>query len=293
MTDAEFQQALDFAGRFPARHFSVRDGAVCLGESAELIDPAAREELRRWIQAFGPWRKGPFELFGERIDANWKSHWKWDRIAAYLDAPPDARVCDLGCNNGYYLFRLAEAGVQRAVGYDPAPAFQRAFAWLNAFARRPEIEFRPAGFEALAEATAAYDALLCMGLLYHHSDPVRILRLCHAALRPGGQLIIESLALPGEYSAQPIALAPGARYAGMKSVWSVPNAAALATWLERANFTSIEFRGEFRYADEQVRVGDLPGLTENLSVETPELTREGYPAPVRVYFSARRPGVRR
>lgn len=293
MTDEELHQALNFAGRNPARLFRVQDGAVCIGEAAELTDPAARAELRRWIQAFGPWRKGPFELFGERIDANWKSDWKWDRIAAYLDAPPDARVCDLGCNNGYYLFRLAEAGVQRAVGYDPAPVFQRAFAWLNAFARRTELEFRPAGFEALAEEPAAYDALLCMGLLYHHSDPVRILRLCHGALRPGGQLIIESLALPQSCSAEPIALAPRGRYAGMKSVWSVPNAAAIASWLERTNFSSIEFRGEFRYADEQVRVGELPGLAENLSAEKPELTLEGYPAPVRVYFSARKPGARR
>ncbi len=293
MTEDEFQQALDLAGRFPARHFSVHDGAICIGDPAELTDPAARAELRRWIAAFGPWRKGPFQLFGERIDANWKSHWKWDRIAPYLDAPADARVCDLGCNNGYYLFRLAEAGVQRAVGYDPAPAFGRAFAWLNAFARREEIEYRPAGFEALVEEPAAYDALLCMGLLYHHSDPVRILRLCHAALRPGGQLIVESLALPGEYSAQPIALAPGGRYAGMKSVWSVPNAAAIANWLERTNFTGIEFRGEFRYADEQARVGDLPGLGDGLSVDAPGLTIEGYPAPVRAYFSARKPGARR
>ena len=39
-------------------------------------DPAV---LRRELLNLHPWRKGPLELGGVRIDTEWRSDWKWDR----------------------------------------------------------------------------------------------------------------------------------------------------------------------------------------------------------------------
>ena len=36
------------------------------------------------IYALQPWRKGPFSLFGQEIDAEWRSNLKWDRIVPAL-----------------------------------------------------------------------------------------------------------------------------------------------------------------------------------------------------------------
>src|SRR5690606_39729543 len=60
--------------------FSINNGKVCVGKKD---DPNAQQ----WIAAAReliPWKKGPFELCGETIDAEWRSDMKWERLAPHL-----------------------------------------------------------------------------------------------------------------------------------------------------------------------------------------------------------------
>lgn len=291
MDDALFQQALAFANsRTTGVHYFDRD-CVTIGRESELT-AAEHEELSVYLDSFAPWRKGPFEIFGHRIDANWKCDLKWDRVLKFAEPLNGRRICDVGTGNGYYLFRMAAHMPAHVLGLDPTVAFQRCFEFLRSFLRAPpNLSFSATGFEELGapEHAAAYDTIFCLGIVYHHTDPIRLLRILHAALRPGGQLIVESLGLPESAGEIPIALTPAkGRYGGGGGNWHVPNALCLEQWLRRSGFRDVEHRGEYDFADEQVRTAELPGLSDALDPNDASLTVEGYPAPVRIYFSARR-----
>ena len=67
----------------PAPDACTRSYGDTVTVSAEL--PAAeKEKLRDALQALHPWRKGPFSLCGIHIDSEWRSDFKWRRIAPHL-----------------------------------------------------------------------------------------------------------------------------------------------------------------------------------------------------------------
>ena len=55
---------------------------------------AAHAALMAALQALIPWRKGPFELFGIAVDTEWRSDWKWERVAPHLTPLQDRVVLD-------------------------------------------------------------------------------------------------------------------------------------------------------------------------------------------------------
>ena len=313
MTEEAFKRALEFAAHHQTDTLAVGgpDGdAVSIGRPEELGE-SAREVLEAIIQDFAPWRKGPFELFGRRIDANWKSDLKWNRLISYLGADflEDKVIADVGANNGYFMYRLALAGARRVLGLDPAPVFARMYEFLSALHPTPNLEFRQAGFESMAGDPKTFEIIFCMGVIYHHTDPMQLLRILHGALQTGGTLVLESMCIapPGErfdfqeFNAEraesPVpgldsfySLVPGGKYAGAKAVWNVPTPGALFNWVRRAGFRDITVRCIHRYEHEQERreLADLPGLREFLDPADPRQTREGYPAPFRIHLTARR-----
>ena len=104
----------------PVASMTVGD-AVQVG-SAEDLPPADRLRLEAALRGLIPWRKGPFELFGIRIDAEWRSDWKWRRIAPHVDLA-GRRVLDVGCGNGYYGWRMMAAGAATVIGVEPSLLF--------------------------------------------------------------------------------------------------------------------------------------------------------------------------
>ena len=72
--------------------------------------------LHSALMGLHPWRKGPFELCGLHVDTEWRSVWKWDRLAGAIAPLQGRRVLDVGCGNGYHCWRMLGAGAPRSSG---------------------------------------------------------------------------------------------------------------------------------------------------------------------------------
>ena len=81
-----------------------------------------------------PWRKGPFNLFGLELDSEWQSNIKYNLIRPHFNLK-DKMVADIGCNNGYYMFRMLEDKPKKMIGFDPSPLTMLQFDFINHFAK--------------------------------------------------------------------------------------------------------------------------------------------------------------
>lgn len=261
-------------------------GALAELAASDDGDPARRREL---LLNLAPWRKGPFDVGGVHIDSEWRSDRKWARVAPAIQPLAGRRVLDVGCGNGYYALEMAAAGAHRVIGLEPMPLYVVQFLAVNTFARAPRVDVLPLRLDEFPVDTRAFDTVFSMGVLYHQRSPLDHLAQLRQALRPGGQLVLETLFLPGEAAA---ARTPPDRYARMRNVWLLPTLAELSTWLRRSGFGDIEITDEsLTTSEEQRRTDWMPfeSLAEALDPADSSLTVEGWPAPRRVVVLARAP----
>lgn len=241
--------------------------------------------LKAQLMEFHPWRKGPFCLGGVTIDAEWRSDWKWERIAPYLDLQ-NHRVLDVGCGNGYFGWRMLAAGAKCVVGIDPTILFVVQWLVQMHFSMRPDSP-HPRNFvlplkdSQLPETTTGFDSVFSMGVLYHRRDPADHLERLGRCLRPGGTLVLETLVLdqPGKR-----VLVPDGRYARMRNVWFIPTVDALLEQLTGSGFAGAQVVDLNRTSTDEQRSTEwmrFESLKECLDPEDPHLTVEGYPSPVR------------
>jgi len=268
--------------------FSGSAAAVEIGQKG--LSSEKSDALEKSLRLLGPWKKGPFKVFDHYIDAEWRSDWKWQRIAEAIDTRQlkGAKVADVGCGNGYFMFRMAEHEPKLVVGFDPYIKYWLQFQFLNSFARQRQLYFELLGAEHTAFYPEFFDVVFCLGVLYHHTDPMSLLRAMHKSLKPGGQLIVECQGIPGD---EPVALCPESRYARARGIWFLPTASCLQNWLHRAGFRKIEcFFAEALSTKEQRRSNwaDIDSLESFLAPGDPSRTVEGYPAPWRLYMKALR-----
>ena len=82
-------------------------------------NPESNEVRRDQLLSLAPWRKGPFELGGIKIDSEWRSNLKWDRLKDQIAPLQDRAVLDVGSGNGYYALQMHAAGARTVIGIDP------------------------------------------------------------------------------------------------------------------------------------------------------------------------------
>ena len=244
------------------------------------------DRLRELLMGLHPWRKGPLTLGNVEIDTEWRSDWKWARLKDAIAPLDGRRVLDVGSGNGYYALMMREAGAAMVIGVDPTLLFAMQFQAINVFARDPAIYILPLRLEETPPANNAFDTTFSMGVLYHQREPRDHLRRLQSTLRPGGQLVLETLYLPGDDMR---AETPNDRYARMRNVWSLPTVPMLAKWLEETGYSNIEIVDQTMTTTEEQRSTAwmrFESLREALDPDDPTKTVEGWPAPHRVIITA-------
>jgi len=243
-------------------------------------------ERRESLLKLAPWRKGPFDVGGVHIDAEWRSDIKWNRLHDVVTSLAGRNVLDVGCGNGYYALRMHEAGANAILGIDPTLLYVMQFLAVT-YDRGPlPIRVLPLRMHELPVASRVFDTTFSMGVLYHQRSPIDHLRQLRDTLRPGGQLVLETLFIPGD---EPRAVTPSDRYARMKNVWLLPTVAELATWLRRTGYRDIEIIDESVTTPAEQRSTewmDFESLAEALNPADSSQTVEGWPAPRRVVIAA-------
>ena len=267
----------DFSGwRLALR--SLRDRADA-GESAN----------REALLALAPWRKGPFDVGGIHIDSEWRSNLKWDRLTGAIASLEGRNVLDVGSGNGYYALRMREAGANCVIGIDPTILYAMQFLAVQCFARVERAFVLPLRSDELPPASHAFDTTFSMGVLYHQRSPIDHLRQLRQTLRSGGELVLETLFVPGEESH---VCTPSGRYARMRNVWLLPTIAELTTWLKRTGFRDLNVVDRSVTSTEEQRTTEwMPyeSLAEALDPDKSGWTIEGWPAPRRVIVLAKAP----
>ena len=254
-----------------------------------LQSASSDAERRALLLQLAPWRKGPFDVGGVHIDAEWRSDLKWRRVAGAIESLAGRRVLDVGCGNGYYALRMADAGAAAVLGIDPTLLYVIQFRAVTAHMNDLPVAVLPLRLQELPEDCRAFDTTFSMGVLYHQRSPIDHLRQLRATLRPGGQLVLETIFIPGEESC---ARTPAERYARMKNVWLLPTLAELGTWLRRTGYRDIEIIDTAITTREEQRSTEwmsFESLAEALDPRDPTRTVEGWPAPRRVVVTATAP----
>ena len=278
------QPALDLA-RYGAATVECSNDTVIIGRPDEVGDHE-RRLIEEKLRAFMPWRKGPFSVFGIDIDAEWRSERKWRRLLPGLPDLTGKVIADIGCNNGYYMFRMAAARPKLVLGFEPSVQHYYCFRALNGMARSPFLDIDLLGVEHLSLFRECFDVIFLMGVIYHRPSPIDTLRDILTALKPGGTLILESQAIPGD---QPVALFPGETYAKVPGTYFVPTGPCLLNWLRKAGYAGVElFCSHPMSSAEQRRTPwmTFESFTDYIDREDPTLTVEGYPAPWRIFVRA-------
>lgn len=258
-------------------------------KSEVRVEGKAFAGLEELLKAFHPWRKGPYNIHGVHIDTEWRSDWKWDRVVPHIQPLEGRTVLDVGCGNGYHCWRMAGEGAKLVVGVDPTPMFICQFFAMKNFIRDPRAWVLPLGIEDVPETPAAFDTAFSMGVLYHRKSPIEHIEQLKSFLRPGGELVIETLVADGP---EGYSLIPQGRYAKMRNVWLIPSVPTLELWLKRCGLRDIKTVDVNTTSLEEQRSTDwmtFESLPTFLDPDDPAKTAEGYPAPKRAVVIATNP----
>jgi len=280
-----WQQALAQLPAVTPSSLTLDTGAIRIGH-ADDCSAIQQAQLLAALQALHPWRKGPFDFFATRIDTEWRSDWKWDRLKDAILPLAGRTVLDIGCGSGYHCWRMRAAGATRVIGIDPTILFLMQFRAAQHYIRDQAVQFWPIGIDELPANMACFDSVFSMGILYHRRSPIDHLLQLKDLLRTGGQLILETLVVEG---AAQTCLIPDGRYAKMRNIWFLPSVAMLKVWLKRSGFHDIRLVDVGPTTTKEQRSTDwmrFESLADYIDPLDPSRTIEGHPAPLRAVLTA-------
>ncbi len=275
-----YQEAIK---NLPSHNVEVKIGDTIEIEIANLSEKESKQ-IRDSAMLMSPWRKGPFSINNIFIDAEWKSYIKYNLLEPYFNLE-DKIVGDIGCNNGYYLFRMLEQKPKKLIGFDPSAIYCSQFMLLNHYIKS-DIVYELLGVEHVEFYEHKFDTLFCLGVLYHRSDPVAMLKSLFKGLNKGGELILDTFMIDGE---DEMCLTPKDRYSKIPNIYFIPTIPALLNWCYRAGFESVEVLETMVTDSNEQRKTEwinTQSLEDYLDPNDNSKTVEGYPAPKRVYIRA-------
>jgi tRNA (mo5U34)-methyltransferase len=272
-----------------ARANDLSAARVVIGAEEEIseVDQAA---LLKNLRLLHPWRKGPFSIFGQPLDPEWRSDLKWSRLESEIADLKGRVILDVGCGNGYYSLRMVGAGAEAVVAIDPSQLFLCQFQGIaQMMSEPPPVHFLPVGLEQIPTNLRAFDTVFSMGILYHRRSPMDHLIELRDALKSGGELVLETIVIEGGLGR---VLVPNGRYAKMRNVWFLPSATELVHWLERCRFKDVRIVDVSPTTPNEQRATQwmtYESLSDFLDPNDPSRTVEGHPAPIRAVIVATAP----
>jgi len=281
----QWQTVIECLPKLTTTHRLLDADAVLIGLSDDLAE-ADRMALEHQLKVLHPWRKGPYNLFGIKIDTEWRSDWKWNRLKNHISPLNHRLVLDVGCGNGYHCWRMLGAGAKMVLGIDPLLLNVMQFQLIRKLHGDAPVYVLPLGIEELPYGLKAFDTVFSMGVLSHRRSPIDHLLELRDCLQPGGELVLETLVINGKSGE---VLLPEGRYAKMGNVWFLPSCKTLMSWLKRCGFKNIRLIDVTTTSAEEQRSTEwmqFHSLRDFLSAENPQLTCEGLPAPKRAIMIA-------
>ncbi len=283
---AAWMTLLERLPQIPAPLCRFDTDAVTLS-AKQAVKPESIQSIKDILMQLQPWRKGPFDLFGLFIDAEWRSDLKWNRLKEHIDLQ-DKLVLDVGSGNGYYGWRMLGAGAKLVVGIEPYLKNVAQYLSMVHFTGAQPFYTLPIGVQDMPENLNFFDTVFSMGVLYHRRSPFDHLLQLKSFLKPGGELILETLIIEGEAGN---ILVPDDRYAKMRNVWFIPSVPTLRQWLERSGLREIRLIDVSRTTRAEQRRTEWmtwESLDDFLDPADASKTIEGYPAPRRAMLAAKR-----
>lgn len=282
-----YRRPFEILQQYRARLVECDNDTVRIGCSSE-VSAEEQSRIRDQLRCFMPWRKGPFSIFGVDIDAEWRSERKWHRLESHLPDLNGKVIADVGCSNGYYMFRMISGQPEFVLGFEPSVQHYYCFKALNSMAGFDNLDINLLGVEHIGLFKNTFDIIFLMGVIYHRSSPLDVLTNIQSALKPGGSLIIESQALPGD---EPVALFPEKTYAKAPGVYFVPTGSCLRNWLQRCGYRDVKLFCSHPMTPEDQRRTEwmtFESYSDFLDPQDRMKTAEGYPAPWRVFLQAKK-----
>ncbi|MCK5845321.1 MAG: tRNA 5-methoxyuridine(34)/uridine 5-oxyacetic acid(34) synthase CmoB [Victivallales bacterium] len=262
--------------------------SVAFADPAPTASNEFEDTLRKILQKFHPWRKGPFNLFGVEIDAEWRSNLKWERLRSRISPLRGRVILDVGCGNGYYGLRMAGEGAAAIVGIDNGLGAATQFQALNKYFKAANLAVFPASIDDLPESLELFDTVFSMGMLYHRKKPLEHLERLRSFLKPCGECVLETIVVDG---GPDDCLVPPGRYARMRNIYYIPTVKLIKKWLKSSGFDKIKVVDVSPTTTDEQR--STPWMTYNslsdfLDPNDDSKTIEGHPAPKRAIISARK-----
>jgi tRNA (mo5U34)-methyltransferase len=153
------------------------------------------------IKKLGPWfhnlhlphgiQTAPNHILGDYPS------FKWNVFKKHLPENLSGwNVLDVGCNAGFYSFKLAELGAN-VLGIDSDENYLRQAEWARKFfSHDRQIKFKKMQVYELASMKKHFDLVLFMGVFYHLRYPLLGLDVVSSVTKK--LLIFQSLMMPGD-----------------------------------------------------------------------------------------------
>ncbi len=288
LQSSDWQKWYNLIASLPVTKPAVIDlnsGTIKIGRSTDL-NTAGKNKLELSLKGLMPWRKGPFDFFGVKIDTEWRSDWKWNRLKDHIKPLNGKTVLDIGSGNGYFALRMYGAGAKAVTGLDSYLLYTAQFLAIRKYLEPIPVWIIPLRFEHFPKNTEIFETAFSMGVLYHQKEPLKHLAEIYRLLKPGGELVLETIIIDEEFGAL---LQPVDRYAKMRNVRNIPSVRLLTEWLEASNYKNIRLIDvSVTTVNEQRKTGwmNYESLPDFLDPDDNTKTIEGYPAPKRAIILA-------
>ena len=285
---SKWQNAIDSFPKIIPSKIDFTKSTINIGDSTDCsLDE--NTQFKKLLMELQPWRKGPYNIFGNFIDTEWRSDWKWDRLKNYISPLKNKKILDVGSGNGYHCWRMLGEGARSVIGIDPFMLSVFQFHAINNFIKTNSLWLLPLKMEEFPQQTKFFDTVFSMGVLYHRRSPFNHLYELRDAIHSKGELVLETLVIDGKLGE---VLVPEGRYAQMRNVWFIPSTLTLESWLRKSGFKNVRLVDVTLTTTDEQRKTDwmkFDSLSNFLSQTDSSKTIEGYPAPKRAIFIANTP----